>query len=225
MYIRRRPKPHRCTSAGAQTPGLHPIAETHRKSTHCTSHPSPPRWSVPLHPTPFSRILTEGSGEAMICCLSKTLPRIDIWTFPAFQVSRRLLTGNLALIPLSAGFTFKPLQRDANRGCEQRQVPTHDLPDTDRVDLIIGVPECIPERLDGPPRRPRCKPLGVRTQFCRCFANALKASLHGVSGPAVSLKLRAIHPLQVALDQTNIVQDIPEADSRAARRHARLPWR
>jgi hypothetical protein len=61
------------------------------------------------------------------------------------------------------------------------------------------------------------------SQFRRRLAQTFEAALDCVAGAAVGVKRRAIHALEIGLDQSDIVQNIQKSDSRAIRRRARLP--
>ena len=75
----------------------------------------------------------------------------------------------------------------------------------------------------GVPRRPWCELVSLRPQFRRCLALTFEAALDSVAGAAaVGIKCRAIHALETGMDQSDI-QDVQKPDSRAIRRHARLP--
>ena len=72
------------------------------------------------------------------------------------------------------------------------------------------------------PRRPRCQLISLRPQFCRRLAQTLEASLDRVAGSAVRVKRRAIHAVEVGLDQSNVVQDIEKPAGRLEGTHAFL---
>jgi hypothetical protein len=70
------------------------------------------------------------------------------------------------------------------------------------------VAQHIPERPECVPRRPWRKLLNLRAQFSRCLTQTFEAGLDCVADPAVRVKRRAIHALEMGLDQSDIVQDI-----------------
>ena len=59
--------------------------------------------------------------------------------------------------------------------------------------------------MTGVPRRPWCELVSLRPQFRRCLALTFEAALDSVAGAAaVGVKCRAIHALEIGMDQSDI---------------------
>jgi len=77
-----------------------------------------------------------------------------------------------------------------------------------RIDLVVGVPQDIPEGPDRPPWHPRRQLVSLRTQLCRRLAYALKAAFDRIARPAVGVERNAIHALHIALDEPDMIQNV-----------------
>ena len=102
-----------------------------------------------------------------------------------------------------------------------RQIPRGDLPDPGWIHLVITVAQHVPECSDSLPGRPRRERLSLRPQFC-----APRSDARGIAPPhrgsAVRGKRRAIHSLEVGLNQPNLSRMSRNRTESARRTHAFL---